>query len=57
LETLAGVEGIGMIEFSEGDVVRHPMVMRIVHAYEARDRARRAPASGTESDSAGVEPA
>jgi len=56
LETLAGVDGIGMIQFSEADVVRHPLVMRIVHAYEARDRARRAPASGTESDSAGVEP-
>jgi phosphate starvation-inducible PhoH-like protein len=57
LETLAGVEGIGMIEFSEADVVRHPLVMRIVHAYEARDRARRQPASGTETDSVGVEPA
>jgi phosphate starvation-inducible PhoH-like protein len=57
LETLAGVEGIGMIQFSEADVVRHPLVMRIVHAYEARDRARRPPASGTEIDSAGVDPA
>ncbi len=57
LETVAGIEGIAVVEFTDADVVRHPLVMRIVHAYEARDRARRQPASGTETDSAGVEPA
>jgi phosphate starvation-inducible PhoH-like protein len=52
LETLAGVEGIGMIRFTETDVVRHPLVMRIVRAYEARDRARRTEGAAKEPDSA-----
>jgi phosphate starvation-inducible PhoH-like protein len=42
LETLEGVEGVGKIEFDEGDVVRHPLVSRIVRAYDQRER-RRAP--------------
>ncbi|MEA2755269.1 MAG: phosphate starvation-inducible protein PhoH [Aliidongia sp.] len=53
LETLDGVEGIGMVKFTEADVVRHPLVMRIVRAYEARDRAHRAAETGgTETPSA-----
>ncbi|MBU6256863.1 MAG: PhoH family protein [Burkholderiales bacterium] len=36
---LQGVEGIAFTEFGAGDVVRHPLVARIVDAY---DRARRA---------------
>jgi phosphate starvation-inducible PhoH-like protein len=31
---LEGVEGIGVIRFARGDVVRHPIVGRIVDAYE-----------------------
>jgi phosphate starvation-inducible PhoH-like protein len=31
---LRGVEGIGMIEFTRRDVVRHPLVQRIIAAYE-----------------------
>jgi phosphate starvation-inducible PhoH-like protein len=50
LETLDGVVGIGIVRFTEADVVRHPLVMRIVRAYEARDRAQRA--GGTEAASA-----
>jgi phosphate starvation-inducible PhoH-like protein len=34
---LEGVEGIAMIRFGVGDVVRHPIVGRIVEAYEGRD--------------------
>jgi phosphate starvation-inducible PhoH-like protein len=34
LETLKGVRGVGMINFTERDVVRHPLVSRIVRAYE-----------------------
>ncbi|GAB5468834.1 MAG: PhoH family protein [Rhodospirillales bacterium] len=30
---LAGLEGIAFAQFTERDVVRHPLVMRIVHAY------------------------
>ncbi len=39
LETLAGVKGVAFVEFSESDVVRHPLVKRVVHAYgEAETR-------------------
>jgi len=37
MDTLRDVRGITMIEFSEADVVRHPLVTRIVRAYNARD--------------------
>ncbi len=33
---LEGVEGIAMVRFGIGDVVRHPIVGRIVEAYEGR---------------------
>ncbi|MBY8828500.1 PhoH family protein [Hephaestia mangrovi] len=34
---LEGVEGIAMVRFSAADVVRHPIVGRIVEAYEGSD--------------------
>ena len=34
---LGNVEGISVTFFSDADVVRHPLVARIVRAYEARD--------------------
>ena len=34
VEVLKGVEGISFINFDERDVVRHPLVQRIVKAYE-----------------------
>jgi phosphate starvation-inducible protein PhoH and related proteins len=42
LQTLAGVEGIGIVRFTDRDVVRHEFVARIVRAYEAREGAVRA---------------
>lgn len=33
-QVLAGVRGIGMVEMTESDVVRHEMVARIIRAYE-----------------------
>ncbi|MDE1903869.1 MAG: PhoH family protein [Alphaproteobacteria bacterium] len=49
VETLAGVDGIAMIHFTEADVVRHPLVSRIVAAYDRHDqRAKR-----TKSDDRG----
>ncbi|MBL8698618.1 MAG: PhoH family protein [Alphaproteobacteria bacterium] len=42
LDTLAGVDGIGVVRFTAGDVVRHALVSRIVAAYDSRD-ARTAP--------------
>jgi phosphate starvation-inducible PhoH-like protein len=35
--TLAGVESIRFVQLTDADVVRHPLVTRIVRAYEARD--------------------
>jgi len=34
IDTLVGVRGIGFINFTERDVIRHPLVSRIVRAYE-----------------------
>lgn len=34
MRALHGVEGIALIHFEKRDVVRHPLVQRIVHAYE-----------------------
>jgi len=42
LETLRDVEGIATVRLTDEDVVRHGLVVRIVRAYEARDRAERA---------------
>jgi len=41
LEALRGVDDLGIVRFTERDVVRHRLVARIVGAYEARDRAAR----------------
>ena len=35
LQILKGVEGVSVVRFKDVDVVRHPMVARIVRAYEA----------------------
>ncbi|MCR9070961.1 MAG: PhoH family protein [Alphaproteobacteria bacterium] len=37
LDHLHDVPGVGFVEFTAADVVRHPLVTRIVHAYNARD--------------------
>ncbi len=37
-EVLAQVDGISFTFFNARDVVRHPLVQRIVHAYEGHDR-------------------
>jgi phosphate starvation-inducible PhoH-like protein len=35
-ELLRGVEGIAQVRFTAADVVRHPLVARIVNAYDGR---------------------
>lgn len=40
LDTLEGIQGIGVVRFDSRDVVRHPLVARIVSAYDAREAAR-----------------
>jgi phosphate starvation-inducible PhoH-like protein len=41
LEALEGVQGIGTVRFLNQDVVRHPLVGRIVDAYDKRDDAKK----------------
>ncbi len=40
-DLLQGVEGIAFCQFTDVDVVRHPLVQKIVVRYEARDKERR----------------
>ncbi len=39
VEVLEGVQGIAMVHFSEADVIRHPLVGRIVRAYDLHRKA------------------
>ncbi|MEY4878779.1 MAG: hypothetical protein RJB62_247 [Pseudomonadota bacterium] len=41
LRYLHGVEGIGFARFAKEDVVRHPLVTRIVDAYDTNEKAKR----------------
>lgn len=41
LANLSGVEGVAVAQFSEKDVVRHPLVSRIVRAYAQRENSAR----------------
>ncbi len=38
IEILDGIEDVVMVHFTDADVVRHPLVTRIVQAYDARDK-------------------
>jgi phosphate starvation-inducible PhoH-like protein len=42
MRILRGVEGISICEFNRGDVVRHPLVMKIIAAYDEEDARREA---------------
>jgi phosphate starvation-inducible PhoH-like protein len=37
LQVLDGIEGISFHYFTGDDIVRHPLVQKIVRAYEERD--------------------
>ncbi len=50
---LAGVPGIAFSHFSSGDVVRHPLVARIVEAYDAAKRVNASQDAGHTASSAG----
>jgi phosphate starvation-inducible PhoH-like protein len=39
IQTLRKVKGLAFSEFTSADVVRHPLVARIVDAYDARSKA------------------
>jgi len=38
IDVLEGVDGVAFTFFDAHDVVRHPLVQRIVRAYEARNK-------------------
>jgi phosphate starvation-inducible protein PhoH and related proteins len=40
LDLVQDIRGIATIQFSDADVVRHPLVAALIRAYDARDRAR-----------------
>ena len=52
---LRGIEGIAMVRFDEGDVVRHPLVKKIVVAYEQVSRAAADAMNAMGSDSGTTE--
>jgi phosphate starvation-inducible PhoH-like protein len=41
IHRLKGIERIGIVYLDEGDIVRHPLVQRIVGAYEDEGRRKR----------------
>jgi phosphate starvation-inducible PhoH-like protein len=41
LAVLSGVSGVAEARFTAGDVVRHPLVAKIINAYDARDGRKR----------------
>ncbi len=49
MQVLDGVKGIGFTQFSSKDVVRHPLVQRIVQAYDRHEAQREADPSGPDS--------
>jgi phosphate starvation-inducible PhoH-like protein len=56
MDVLAGVEGVSFTHFTSKDVVRHPLVQRIVEAYARHDDAAnggRAQRDGAERDKSG----
>jgi len=41
MKVLCGIEGIEMVALKEGDIVRNPLVQKIIMAYNARERSDR----------------
>jgi phosphate starvation-inducible PhoH-like protein len=52
VSVLSRVQGLERCYFSSSDVQRHPLVQRIVDAYEARDNSQRGPQHGNDRDGA-----
>ncbi|HSE76753.1 MAG TPA: PhoH family protein [Alphaproteobacteria bacterium] len=53
IATIAGIDGLAVVEFGAEDVVRHHLVARIVEAYDARDRATTATETNRPGDGGG----
>lgn len=39
-DVLQGVDGVQFCEFTDSDVVRHPLVMEVIRAYDRRDKSK-----------------
>ncbi len=50
VQRLQGIPGISFVRLSEGDIVRHPLVRKIVSAYEGPNSANQRPASQSVSE-------
>jgi phosphate starvation-inducible PhoH-like protein len=48
LELVTGIRGIATVQFTDQDVVRHPLVAALIRAYDQRDRARSEARDGSE---------
>ena len=55
IDVLAGIEGVGIMAFTDRDVVRHPLVGRIVRAYDLAESRRRSSAPYESADGTGQE--
>jgi phosphate starvation-inducible PhoH-like protein len=53
LEVLAGVEGLARIDFSDADIVRHPLVSTIVRAYDRYEASHSRPGGDSREDRRG----
>ena len=51
-QILQGVEGISFVRFTERDVVRHPLVQKVISAYERHENGRAAGSQGRGADPA-----
>jgi phosphate starvation-inducible PhoH-like protein len=51
-DLLSGIDGIGFCTFTDVDVVRHPLVQKIIVAYEKRDAEREAAAAARRAERA-----
>jgi len=56
-KVLAEVPGIAFVQFTEKDVVRHPLVQEVVRAYDVYEAERRQRAEAAKSDRAAAAPA
>lgn len=52
IDLLSGIEGISFVRFGKEDVVRHPLVQKIIDAYDTRD-AEKQPSTENNSTTAG----
>jgi len=57
VEALDGIDGVSMVRFTDRDMVRHPLVTRVVRAYEAAEQCARARRSVNSSTKAASPPA